>query len=176
MPVYSSVFPVPVLELGTIVVGGGVTQPPVPVFRYWGTAMSRTIFYPRLYLGWGPQLRMSSLDGNPTITNTRKSEVWQIAQVGCANSPSVKSFFRRYENVLQLSVGGVDLMGDVQQETESRKEGHIYRSCVKVSPRWPLVNNSRAEVAHWCIEQAMPSSLLCEAHCAPTRQRDTSRA
>ena len=28
MPVYSSVFPVPVLELGTIVVGGEVTQPP----------------------------------------------------------------------------------------------------------------------------------------------------
>ena len=33
MPAYPFVFPVPVLELGTIVVGGEVTQPPVPVFR-----------------------------------------------------------------------------------------------------------------------------------------------
>ena len=54
MPVYPSAFPVPVLELGTIVVGGEVTQPPVSFAV--GHPMSRTIFHTRLYLGWGPHL------------------------------------------------------------------------------------------------------------------------
>ena len=44
--------PVSVLELGMIV-GGEVTQLSVPVFRCYGTTMSRTIFHARLYLGGG---------------------------------------------------------------------------------------------------------------------------